>query len=632
MKQTQTKAVGGTDWSPLEIVGAGLLAAVITADSIVLGGATLAARLHGRRLHATLGVAVRVLAKLPDHAGNPRDAWPSPIADTLPGPILYWFSTGVVAVAAVVSCVGVVRLSRGLSPARKRLGVDVRARFATRRELRPLLIKRPTPGRFIVGRYGHSLIATQCRRTPESGRLRRMPEGDISSVAIVGPTRSGKTAQCAIPGVLDWDGPAILLSVKRDMLDATIKRRRNLGEVRVFDPSGLVTLKPIDPNESWVEVPTSELARWSPLRNAGTPSGAKKAGEALAAWTPTSGIEEGKFWESSGKILFSGLLAAAALDQTGPSMAKVARWVFEQDRPRPGEVSEVHTILAAARTSKQPAIIEAADAAALHLQAIWSKDDRFTSAVYGTAQTVADPYLDPNVRAVTDIGPDETEASWIDLDWLMKVGPDGEVNTLYLVVPLDDYKRLAPVLGGFLSDLKGQAYEWDVTGRRFPNTLLMLIDEAGNMPLSWLPEVASTCAGIGIQLVTIWQSLGQIEQAYGSLANSVITNHATKLFFPAASDKATLGYQSDIAGDEEVERRSWSNDTSGGRRSVSGSEQREPLVPYHVPRLAPLGQSLLIHGNIPPAVVRGRKWWKDRRLRRLAEGHNPDARGFGGER
>ena len=31
------------------------------------------------------------------------------------------------------------------------------------------------------------------------------------------------------------------------------------------------------------------------------------------------------------------------------------------------------------------------------------------------------------------------------------------------------------------------------------------IDEAGNMPLDWLPEVSSTCAGIGIQLVTIWQ-------------------------------------------------------------------------------------------------------------------------------
>ena len=112
----------------------------------------------------------------------------------------------------------------------------------------------------------------------------------------------------------------------------------------------------------------------------------------------------------------------------------------------------------------------------------------------------------------------------------------------------------------------------------------------------------------------------QIEEAYGRLANSVITNHATKLFFPSASDESTLGYQSKIAGDEDVERRSWSTDTAGGRRSISGSEQREPLVPYHVPRLAPLGQALLIHGNIPPAVVHGRKWWKDRRLRSLAKG------------
>jgi type IV secretion system protein VirD4 len=120
--------------------------------------------------------------------------------------------------------------------------------------------------------------------------------------------------------------------------------------------------------------------------------------------------------------------------------------------------------------------------------------------------------------------------------------------------------------------------------------------------------------------VTVWQSLGQIDEAYGPKANSVITNHATKLFFPAASDRATLGYQSDIAGEEEIERRSWSNDTHGGRRSVSGSDQLERLVPYHVPRLAPLGQSLLIHGNIPPAVLRGRKWWRNRRLRRLAQG------------
>ena len=60
-----------------------------------------------------------------------------------------------------------------------------------------------------------------------------------------------------------------------------------------------------------------------------------------------------------------------------------------------------------------------------------------------------------------------------------------------------------------------------------------------------------------------------------------------------------------------------------GLELVKNRETREPLVPYHVPRLAPLGQALLIHGNIPPAVVHGRKWWKERRLRTLAKGGPP---------
>ncbi|MGD9795667.1 MAG: type IV secretory system conjugative DNA transfer family protein [Acidimicrobiia bacterium] len=613
------------EWSPAEMLGAAALGIGVGAGVVVWWGAALAARLSGHDLTAGLGDSIRVIPRLPGVAGDPRAAWPPVARAQLPGPVLYWFSTGVVSLVAVALAVVGIRLARGLRPARKRLGVDVRARFATRRELRPLLIRRPTSGRFVVGRYGRWLVATQNRRFAPAGRRTpwRSPSGDISSVAIVGPSRSGKTAECAIPGVLDWDGPAVLLSVKRDLLDATVRRRRQLGQVRVFDPAGVVTRRPVDPTEQWVEIPQEELARWSPLRNAGTPSGAKKAGQALAAWTPKAGIEGGgDFWANSGKILFTGLLGVAAIDPEGPSMAKVARWVFQQDQPNPAEVSEVVTILDAQAKSEQDEVRVAADAAALHLNAIWSKDERLVSSVYATAQTVADPYLDPNVQAVTDIGADEEGASWVDLDWLMGA-PKGNANTLYLVVPLDDYDRLAPVLGGFLSDLKAQAYEWDVAGRRFPATLLMLIDEAGNMPLAWLPQVASTCAGIGIQLVTIWQSLAQIDEAYGRLANSVITNHATKLFFPAASDESTLGYQSKIAGDEDVERRSWSSDTTGGRRSISGSEQREPLVPYHVPRLAPLGQALLIHGNIPPAVVRGRKWWKDRRLRSLAKGGPP---------
>ena len=611
-------------WSPLELAAAAFLAVLIGAATVVWAGAALAARMAGGRLDAGLADAVRALLALPSHGGAPADAWPVPVRPSLPGPVLYWCCTGLVALVAVVASALLWRLvADRLRPARRRLGVDVHARFATARQLRPLLIREPVRGRFVLGRFGGWLVATENRRfapgQPARRFRRRRRRGDVSSVAIIGPTRSGKTAECAIPGVLDWEGPAILLSVKRDLLDATIRRRRQLGEVRVFDPAGIVSTRPVDPDPDWVEIRPEELARWSPLRNASTPTGAKKAGEALAAWTPKAGIEGGgDFWANSGKILFTGLLGVASLDPAGPSMARVAEWVFTQDMPQPGKASQIVQILNAVAEAGTPEQKQVANAAAMHLNAIWSKDDRLTSSVYATAQTVADPYLDPTVQSVTDLG--GRGGSWVDLGWILD-STEGRANTLYLVVPLDDYERLAPVLGGLLSDLKAQAYEWDVSGRRFPAPLLMLVDEAGNMPLAWLPRVASTCAGIGIQLVTIWQSLAQIEEAYGRLANSVLTNHATKLFFPAASDESTLGNQSKIAGDEEIERRSWSTDTAGsGRRSVSGSPQREPLVPYHVPRLAPLGQALMIHGNLPPAVVRGRPWWEDRRLRALALG------------
>jgi type IV secretory pathway TraG/TraD family ATPase VirD4 len=159
----------------------------------------------------------------------------------------------------------------------------------------------------------------------------------------------------------------------------------------------------------------------------------------------------------------------------------------------------------------------------------------------------------------------------------------------------------------------------------------MLIDEAGNMPLEWLPEVSSTCAGIGIQLVTVWQSLAQIHESYGRRADILLTNHATKLFFPGASDDSTLSYQSKIVGDEDVERRSWSTDVAGGsaRRSISGQDNREALVPYFLARLPRFGQALMIHSNTPPAQITGRQWWRIPRLARMVPHATPPRRRLG---
>ena len=616
---------------------AGLVAAGSVAGVVWLGAA-LAAATVGAGPPGGLVDALRAVPRLVSDAAEPASAWPAPPGESvavLPGPVVYWSAT----FTAVVLLLVVVRVGRSMwralfSPSRKRLGVDVRARFAVRRELRPLLVRHPVPGRLVLGRWGRWLLATESRRwdpVPErgwaglralvAGRRRRGRSGDVTSVAIVGPTRSGKTAECAIPAVLDWVGPAILLSVKRDLLDTTIGRRRHLGSVRVFDPGGLLS-RNVNPA---IHIDDDEVARWSPLRNAHTATGAKKAGEALASWTPQAGVEDGmNFWTTQGKVLFTGLLGAAALSERR-SMKDVAEWTFNMTMPdSPGGCPQEDILK---RAIEEPDTAEAAEAAILHLAAIWNKaDDKLQSSVYATATTVCNPWLEPNVVAATDLQGGVGE--WVDLDWLLDTGPGGaNANTLYLVVSNDDYQRLAPVLAGLLSDLKAQAYEWESTGRLFPAPLLMLIDEAGNMPLDWLPEVSSTCAGVGIQLVTVWQSLAQIKQAYGQRADILLTNHATKLFFPAASDESTLDYQSRIVGDEQVEQQSWSTDLAGGHRSISGQDGRDALVPYFLARLPRLGQALMIHFNTPPAQIDGRRWWKDRRLaamvpRQIAERHH----------
>ncbi|MGH2928810.1 MAG: type IV secretory system conjugative DNA transfer family protein, partial [Solirubrobacteraceae bacterium] len=58
------------------------------------------------------------------------------------------------------------------------------------------------------------------------------------SVAVVGPTQSGKTTALAVPAILGWDGPVLAASVKTDLVRDTLMWRRRCGTVWCFDPAG----------------------------------------------------------------------------------------------------------------------------------------------------------------------------------------------------------------------------------------------------------------------------------------------------------------------------------------------------------------------------------------------------------
>lgn len=579
-------------------VGAAAVAAVL----VVWGGAGLAAVVSGEPFSGRFGDAARAAVHLVPEWRDPRLAWRrSEVRASLPGPAVYWTCTAFCAVLAGLVGAGALRLWRSSRDrGRVRLGVETRARFATTRDLAPLVVQRPVAGgRFVLGRVHGRLVATEDRRAAESGgqvrRRHRVRQGDRGSVAVIGPSRSGKTVN-VIAGLLDWEGPAVVVSVKRDLIDATRAARERVGTTRVFDPSGVSGL------------PAEGLARWSPLRAAGTPRGAQKAAAALAAAIPRSGVDGGAdYWVKQAEILLTGLLGAAALDPDC-TMLDVAHWVFTKDIPDKQHPNLIVDILGNAKAHGTPANREAAASAMMQLDAVWKMDERVRSSVYATLQTVVQAWLDPAVEASSTCF--DVPDGFVDLDWLTD---PKESNTLYLVAPLDDQQRLAPVLGGLLGDLKDQAYQRDVAGVGLERPLLMVIDEAGNMPLAWLPEVAATCAGIGILLVTIWQSKAQLDAAYGRLSDSVLTNHLTKIIFSGCSDAATLDYVSRLLGDEEVARRSLSYDIAGGsgRRSVSESVQREALTPFHLLRQVRPGEAVLIHGTLPPAHLQGRRYWEE---------------------
>jgi type IV secretion system protein VirD4 len=574
----------------------GLAAVVIAmAASVALVlwlGAELAAVVHsGRIFHTSGAVILRSDFRALIHPDMPARFWPRAISTQLPGPELYWSATGVVlALGVLLAAAGARVIGRFRGRTRTRLGVDASARLARRSELHPLIIKHPTAGRLILGRVARRLVATENPPAADSTRrwLPTQQAGRRSSVVLIGPTRCGKTA-ATISGILDWRGPAILSSVKADLMAATIGWRRSLGDARVFDPTGS-TREP--------------TYGWSPLRDATNVTGAQKAARALIDAGPHAGTEDLDFFlRLAEQLLWPHLLLGATSGQT---MRDVVRWILTQESPLDNHTQlgqTIQDIVARPESSNHDTATEASRS----LAAIWTLDERTRSSAYATAQTLLGPWTDPGVAEASDY-------QEIDLDWLLA----GE-NTLYLCAPLHEQHRLAPVFGGLLGDLINQAYERvSRTDHELPTTLLVL-DEAANIPTRWLPNVASTCAGLGLVLVTIWQSKAQLDAAYGPLADSVLTNHGTKLIFSGASDLQTLEYAARLVGDEEITRQATSIDQDHGRRTLNLSQHAVPLLPGHVLRQSRVGHALLVHGTLPPAHLQTRPYYQDRRLRARAQ-------------
>ena len=405
--------------------------------------------------------------------------------------------------------------------------------------------------------------------------------GVRGAVAVFGPSQSGKTTGL-IRSVEHWTGPAVICSVKADLLRATLSARKAAGHVQVYDPLGITGL------------PT---ASWSPLHSARSLNGALAAAQTLArAGDP--GPHEA-FWRGQAEQLLAGMLWTAA-NTNGRTMRDVVKWVLDLDRPgdnaNAGQLAPLVRLLT---DDENPQTALTAKQVQGWLHGQWNTDPRTTSSVYATARNAVWPWADPQIAA-------SAEQTGITLDGLLEGN-----NTLYLVAPLGDETRLGLVFAAILHDLTLQAFDrYNRAGEAIEPGLLLLIDEAANTPLPNLPQWASTVSGAGIQLVTVWQSKAQLDQLYGHQADNVLTNHRTKLFYPSGlSDPATTDYLSALAGTEHV--RGDLDDAAWLRQGADAASGRTPaaavpLMSASVLRQMRVGDTLLVHGQLPPAWIKAR--------------------------
>ena len=493
----------------------------------------------------------------------------------------FWTTLGLVPAIAIgcglVGRVVVRRLTLGslrrFGPASRR--VVRTAHWARSMDLRSLRGRPGRAGVFLLGQHGRRLLVTQ-RET---------------SVLVIGPTRSGKTAALVIPNLLDWDGPAIATSTKSELVDLTAGHRQSIGPVYVYDPTG--------------EIGRVTTVTWSPI------AGCEDLDRAwmVASWLCASlqqgggrGDNDWSHWAESGKLLIAPLLYVAAI--TGRTIVDVRTWIHGFDIATPINLLEEMLL--------DPGSVGDSDPirAMSMLASVDQRPERERGTVFSTVMRIFNVFTE---RAVAE----SALSSRFDADDFLR-----RRGTLYLCTPRQTPERVTSLFVGILMTVVTAAYalsDQDPDHRHAASLGLFLDELANVVPVEDLPALASQGAGRGVMLMSIVQDLSQLRARYGQeKSNTILNNHGCKVILPGQSDPETADVVGKLVGRADFTEQQTTLGADG-RVSRTYSVRHDAMATPDTLRQLRTGSAIVIHRDSPPAYVNLPYWFRSSRYRKLAK-------------
>jgi type IV secretory pathway TraG/TraD family ATPase VirD4 len=184
--------------------------------------------------------------------------------------------------------------------------------------------------------------------------------------------------------------------------------------------------------------------------------------------------------------------------------------------------------------------------------------------------------------------------------------------TVYLCWPESELLALAPIIrlvwGSLINDLI-ETYDTAKKEDRLEECrpILLPIEEAGRVPLPMLSEAATTVCGREMSFLTSFQSVSQLEAAYGQSRAQILRDNMDSQIYYRPTDLQTaeylekrLGSRSGFAHSQTLQD---GTETSHGRQ-----ERPIPLLSSQEILQFPFDEIIGFHSNKPPFRAKSINW------------------------